>query len=162
MRSDNVNLMNRTIAIIAVSLWAASLSPAQESPVFNATNLAPGTIVRVVTNLVPGTVVRIVAKRPAINLGRAEVLQCTSNMITVRRSGGSVSAETFHVASTNVLELDIVESGKVSSSPEDRDVTASADPPAKRPAKTAGPAAEPVRQSSPFKNLLERLRGFWK
>ena len=147
---DNVNLMNRTIAIIAVSLWAASLPAAQESPVFNPTNLAPG------------TVVRIVAKRPAINLGHAEVLQCTSNQITVRQSGGSVSAGTFSVASANVLELAIVESAKGSTPAENREGTATTDAPSKRPASTTETSSEPGRPAPPKTNLWERLKGFWK
>jgi hypothetical protein len=55
-------------------------------------------------DMTPGSVVRIAARRPAINLGRAEVVDCTTNLLTVRHN-----KDKFTVVPSNVLEMVMIE-----------------------------------------------------
>ncbi len=54
--------------------------------------------------LPPGTIVRISARRPAINLSRAEVVTCTNRALTV-----SHKREWYLVAESNLIDLVVLE-----------------------------------------------------
>jgi hypothetical protein len=90
----------------------------------------------------PGSIVRIAARRPPINLGRAEVVECTSNAVTLRHD-----RDRFTVALSNVLELAVLEKGKEIVEPGAGQNGASP--------KKGGPAAKST-------NLWDRIKGFWK
>ena len=54
--------------------------------------------------LPPGTIVRIAARRPAITLARAQVVECTNNLLVVTNK-----REKFRVAESNLLDLAVLE-----------------------------------------------------
>jgi hypothetical protein len=54
--------------------------------------------------LPPGTIVKIAAKRPAITLSRAQVVECTNHHLTV-----SHKRERFCVAESDLLDLVVLE-----------------------------------------------------
>lgn len=94
----------------------------------------------------PGSVVRIAAVRPAINLGRATVVECTSNQVTLRHNH-----DRFTVAATNILDMIVIEKGVVTASDDE-----SAKPGSEGGKESAAPAASLV------KNLWARLRSLWQ
>ncbi len=100
--------------------------------------------------LPPGTIVRISARRPAINLGRAEVVACTNRALTV-----SHKREWYLVAESNLIDLVVLE--RPESDPGADPSAASAD------SGSSGSASDRAgsRKKAP-KSVWQRLLSFWK
>jgi hypothetical protein len=94
--------------------------------------------------LTPGSVVRIAARRPAINLGRAEVVACTTNVVTVRHK-----QDRFAVAASNVIEMAMIEKGPPLPEP---DVA---------PGGTPAPPSDLETKASRKTGLWETIKGYW-
>lgn len=142
--ADNVKTMKQILLLAGLWLLAA-LDGLAQAPTFNPANLGPG------------SVVRIAARRPPINLARAEVVQCATNQITVRQIG-VVNGGVFTVNAGNVLDLAILESVPAPVSPEARAAAtnSSATLPGQLGAvKAAGP------KQPPKSGLWERIKRLW-
>jgi hypothetical protein len=96
--------------------------------------------------LPPGSIVRIAAVKPPINLGRATVMECTSNQLTLRHRN-----DRFKVAATNILDMVVIERGTYTASTDEHAESASDEP-----KESAAPAPPPK------KNLWERIKSLWQ
>jgi hypothetical protein len=127
--------MNYNALLVGTLILAAAA--AQGEDVFNPNNLPPGSIVRVV------------AKRPPINLRRADVVGCTSNLLTLRHK-----TDRFDVSPSNIIELTLLEKGVVVPPPDATGQTAQAD--------SQPDAKEPADRLQGVKALWARIKNLWK
>jgi hypothetical protein len=137
--------MKRIDMLLAAVILAASSVLAEDAFTFNT------------DKLIPGSIVRVSARRPPINLGRAEVVNCTSDLLTVRHE-----RETFHILSSNVLQLAVVVAGpggSRSNAPAAASAKASSDAPAGADTK---PGKDAATQVSLAKSLWQKVAGLWK
>jgi len=140
--------MKRILLFANVCLLATCASLAQ-APTFNPANLGPG------------STVRIVARRPAINLNRAEVVQCATNQITVRQIG-VVNGGVFTVSAANILDLAILESVPAPVPPEARAAASSNSSVPPPPRESAGPAKPAAPKNPPKPGLWQRIKSLWE
>ncbi len=105
-------------------------------------------------NLPPGAIVRIVARRPAITLSRAEVVQCTSNLLTLANK-----TDRFEVSISNVIEMTILErpQGGVAAGGGNQ---AASDPLGRSSGKRSEAGSGPASASGK-KSLWQRLLSLW-
>ncbi len=96
-------------------------------------------------NLPRGSIVRVAARRPPVNAAHAEVVECTTNLLTLR-----LKRDRFSIAPTNILELTLL------AKPEDA--------PAPEPEAQSGEdSGKLIRQVAPTeKGLWERIKAFWE
>ena len=100
--------------------------------------------------LPPGTIVRIAAKRPAITLSHAQVIQCTNNSVIVAHK-----RERFYVAESNLLDLVVLE--RPDPVPGEDSSLANGDSGA------AGSSSDrPEGRNKAPKSFWQRLLSFWK
>jgi hypothetical protein len=96
--------------------------------------------------LPPGTVVRIAARRPAITLGRAQVVECTNRLLTV-----SHKREKYTIVESNLLELVVLERPE----PEPGAEPVAGDG-------TGSSSDRPAGRRKASQGLWQRLLSFWK
>jgi hypothetical protein len=99
-------------------------------------------------SLPSGAIVRISARRPLIHLRRAEVIGCTTNLLTLRHDH-----ENIEVAASNVLDLALLERPKNIASSEPR--------PSSTEVRVEDQKA-PVVEDSGKKGLWERIKSLWQ
>ena len=97
--------------------------------------------------LPPGTIVRIAARRPAITLGRAQVVDCTNNLLTV-----SHKRERFAVAESNLIDLVVLE--RPDPEPGTDPSATGTDP--------GSSSDRPTARNKAPKSVWQRLLSFWK
>jgi len=143
--------MNRTAILIAAATLAVEAASGQEKA-FDPQSLPPGTVVHITAKTQqPGH------KPGIVDLGRAKVVECQTNLLTVR-----YGMDTFTVAPSNLLDPPtIIE--KASNAPAKNVPTdaPSAVPPGKQgdedPAKS--PASD---QPAVHKSLWQRIKSLWR
>ncbi len=116
----------KRLAIVTGTLLLAANAFAEEEPISPA--------------MVPtGSIVRIVAQRPPISLGHAELVQVSSNTVTLRhRRDKFTTGDRFTVALSNILEFKVLEL-------------------AKAPEGAAG-----AKGAASKTNLWDKIKGYWK
>lgn len=141
------DLMKRAYILIGASFLAAS-AWADPEAAFKAASLPPGTIVR------------LAARRPVISLGHAEVVQCTSNQITVRQTAG-----TFTVAAADILDLAILDPIKTEPSATNGAAASSANSTnsaSKKSGKDSKPGREAANPPPPPRSFWEKVKALWQ
>jgi hypothetical protein len=123
--------MNHTSLIVGTLILAAAAVQGQDA--FNPKSLPTG------------TVVRIVARKPPINLGRAEVLDCSSNLLYLRHN-----RDKFSIVPSNIMELAIVEKAPAPAASE------------AHPEGGADGQKESSDQTQGKKSLWERIKALWR
>ena len=97
--------------------------------------------------LPPGTIVRVAARRPAITLSRAQVVECTNRLLTI-----SHKREKYSIIESNLLDLVVLERPE----PE----------PGAEPAEAGGDSGaagdRPAGRNRGSKGIWQRLLSFWK
>jgi hypothetical protein len=92
-----------------------------------------------------GSIVRIVAKRPPINLRKAEVMECTTNRLLIQCRG-----DQFTVSASNVLDIELIEKG----------IASSGKAAANEPSANAAPASPTLNSTN--KSFWARIKSLWK
>ncbi|MCX6903483.1 MAG: hypothetical protein NTW03_08400 [Verrucomicrobia bacterium] len=143
--------MNRTDILIAAAILAVEAASGQEKT-FDPQSLPPGTVVHITAKTQqPGH------KPGIIDLGRAKVVACQSNLLTVR-----YGMDTFTVAPSNLLDPPtIIE--KASNAP-GHNAPAEAPlgaPPGKQGDEDAGKSRASDQPAS-HKSLWQRIKGLWR
>ena len=108
-KGKNVTMKGIPIVIASVILASFALGANEEA------GFSP-------KNIPPGSIVKIVARRPAINIEKAEVVSCTTNQLVIR-----YNQDRFTVEATNVLQLLMIDraqaaatsDGQTNSAPDD-------------------------------------------